>query len=573
MKLLYKLAAVLFGLQATVILAQPKPYVRTTPLVKYNPVGSYTNKTLRNYVMWDGMEPGKYNIQVKMRGLKPGDTLWLVDYHWDGKYMRDTAVIDKKGIASFVGNKKLQRGFYLMVMPKKDSYFEVLIDDDQEFYLETDTSFYKGEYYENMKIVGSDENTLFRTYHEEKRSLIAEYLAIENDAKKDTSASGKAAIKKRREAIYEKREAFDGKYAKAYPASVLGKFLWALTDVEVPKELPTLPDGTKDSSFPYEYYLAHFWDNIDLTDDVLARTPNNIIKEKVNFYFDKMVPLIPDSIIKHVDLVIGKASNTIDVERYLITTLLQKFQSSSLMGHDKIMVHIGDKYYCSGKAWWYDSASQATTGKLCDDMRHSLIGERGVHLQLRDTSNIYRSTEGVMADYYFVVFWDPTCGHCKEVLPKLANLKAKNLENRWDVTTIVSAEKMKEWKQFLKEHPEMGLFRNLHRGEVMTQAWADSLHKYYIYASPTIFILDKNRKIIANRIDVEKIPEFLKAWEAEEKRKGKLLQKTDAKTGQIQPKNSPNSTENNPLPAVNPKKDTTDSKNLIGAPKPEKKSK
>jgi hypothetical protein len=32
---------------------------------------------------------------------------------------------------------------------------------------------------------------------------------------------------------------------------------------------------------------------------------------------------------------------------------------------------------------------------------------------------------------------------------------------------------------------------------------------YYIYASPTIFVLDKDKKILANRIDVEKIEEFI----------------------------------------------------------------
>ena len=105
------------------------PYQRPYTVNKENRVGVYPKQ--RNNKQWDGRTPGIYSIRFKMKGLKPGETVYIADHHIGGKYLRDTAVVDKKGIANFTGNFWLQRGMYLFVLPEKKDYFEFLIDDDQ----------------------------------------------------------------------------------------------------------------------------------------------------------------------------------------------------------------------------------------------------------------------------------------------------------------------------------------------------------------------------------------------------------------------------------------------------------
>ncbi|MFM8996418.1 MAG: hypothetical protein ACKOI1_09225, partial [Bacteroidota bacterium] len=123
------------------------PYTRKAP-VKPNVFGNYPN--LKSAPAWDGREPGNYSIRFKFKTITPpkatpkitniyaGDTVYLADHNIGGKYLRDTAVIDKNGVAQFVGTKKLQRGMYLFVFPKKRDYFEFIIDDDLDFQLEFD---------------------------------------------------------------------------------------------------------------------------------------------------------------------------------------------------------------------------------------------------------------------------------------------------------------------------------------------------------------------------------------------------------------------------------------------------
>jgi protein-disulfide isomerase len=107
------------------------------------------------------------------------------------------------------------------------------------------------------------------------------------------------------------------------------------------------------------------------------------------------------------------------------------------------------------------------------------------------------------------MFWDPTCGHCKEAMPKIAEIYKNNKDKGWKVVTLASGNKRKEWLEYLEEHKEISEFTNLIRGEVLEQKYADNLQSYYVIASPTIFVLDENKKIVANRIDVDKMEDFI----------------------------------------------------------------
>ena len=100
-----------------------------------------------------------YNIKVKIKGLK--DTVcFLGNYFGDKQYIRDTAKINSKGECVFKGKEALPKGIYLIVTPDKRKYFELIINKEQSFSVETDSSNFAA----TMKVKGSDENRLFYEY-------------------------------------------------------------------------------------------------------------------------------------------------------------------------------------------------------------------------------------------------------------------------------------------------------------------------------------------------------------------------------------------------------------------------
>ena len=506
------------------------PYTRTAP-VKPNVFGNYPN--IKNAPAWDGREPGNYSIRFRFKTITPpkatpkitniyaGDTVYLADHNIGGKYLRDTAVIDKNGVANFIGTKKLQRGMYLFVFPKKRDYFEFIIDDDLDFQIDFDTAWSTRDYYKSMTITGSVENAAFVEYQKGKVAVIEKLMAIDQVMEADSMApqSTKDSLNAIREQYLNEKGNYDSAYVIKYPGHLLSKFLVAMINIPYPEVFPTLPDGTKDSSFPLRWYKKHYLDHMDFGDDGLLRMPVNIVKQRLDFYFDKIIVPDADTCMMVAEKLLDQCKNTIEMEKYLIWYLTNRFESSNIMGLDRAFVRMAMSTYCQGKSWWVDSA---TINKMCENAfrrAHTLIGETAPELELKDVKGKWVNTQNIRGPYVVMIFWDPTCGHCKEVMPKLAKIYEANKDKGWKVIALSSGDKKKEWEEYYNTHPETQAFTHLIRGEVQSQKYADALYSYYVVSSPTIYVLDADRKIVANRIDVDKMVDFLKHLDEERDQK------------------------------------------------------
>ena len=506
------------------------PYTRTAP-VKPNVFGNYPN--IKNAPAWDGREPGNYSIRFRFKTITPpkatpkitniyaGDTVYLADHNIGGKYLRDTAVIDKNGVANFIGTKKLQRGMYLFVFPKKRDYFEFIIDDDLDFQIDFDTAWSTRDYYKSMNVTGSLENAAFVEYQKGKVAVIEKLMAIDEVIEADSMApqSTKDSLNAIREQYLNEKGNYDSAYVIKYPGHLLSKFLVAMINIPYPEVFPTLPDGTKDSSFPLRWYKKHYLDHMDFGDDGLLRMPVNIVKQRLDFYFDKIIVPDADTCMMVAEKLLDQCKNTIEMEKYLIWYLTNRFESSNIMGLDRAFVRMAMSTYCQGKSWWVDST---TINKMCENAfrrAHTLIGETAPELELKDIKGNWINTQKIRGPYVVMIFWDPTCGHCKEVMPKLAKIYEANKDKGWKVIALSSGDKKKEWEEYYNTHPETQAFTHLIRGEVQSQKYADALYSYYVVSSPTIYVLDADRKIVANRIDVDKMVDFLKHLDEERDQK------------------------------------------------------
>jgi peroxiredoxin len=506
------------------------PYYRTAP-VKPNVFGNYPK--LKNAPAWDGREAGVYSVRFKFRTITPakatpkitniyaGDTVYLADHNIGGKYLRDTAVIDKNGVANFQGTKKLQRGMYLFVFPKKRDYFEFMIDDDQDFQIDFDTAWSTRDYYLKMTATGSAENASFIEYQKGKVAVIERLMAIDEEIQRD-SAGPQAlldSLNTLRDRYLNDKGNYDSAYILKNPGHLLSKFLIAMIGVPYPEILPVMADGKADSTFAFRWYKEHYWDHIDFADDGLLRMPVNIVKQRLDFFFEKIIVPDADSCIKEAEKIMDACKNTIEMEKYVIWYLTNRFESSNIMGMDRAFVRMAISTYCQGKSWWVDSS---TINKMCENAfrrAHTLIGETAPELELKDIKGNWVNTEKIRGQYVIFIFWDPTCGHCKEVMPKLAKILADNKDKGWKVVALTSGDKKKEWEEYYNSHPETQTFTHLIRGEVQSQKYADNLYSYYVIASPTIFVMDANRKIVANRVDVDKMVDFLAHLDSEKEKK------------------------------------------------------
>jgi peroxiredoxin len=451
-----------------------------------------------------------HDIKIAVKGFKPGTTCILGNYYGDKQYIKDSAKVNENGEVLFKGPEKYPEGIYLLI-PDNKKYFDLVIDENQHFTLESDTL----DYVNHMKVKGSEENSFFYSY---QKFIITQQKLVEPLRNQLKTTKDKDSIK----TITDKITKIDSDvrnykkdFIKNNPKSFIAKLFTAMEDPEIP-ETPTLPNGKKDTLFPYHYYKAHFFDNIDFNDDRLLRSP--VFHPKIKQYMDKMTAQIPDSINIAADYLVEKSRNNPEIFKYVVYWLTLNYESSKIMGMDAVFVHMVEKYYVTNQAYWVDSAQLAKITARAYILNPILIGKKTPPISMVDSTGKTINLWDVKAKYTIAIFWDAECGHCKKEVPKLKELYDSKLKAMGvQVYAIASEDKVKEWKKFIIDNKLNWI--NVHQPDDYKRAVTKKI--YDIYSTPFIYLLDENKIIRAKHIDVDQLGNLIDILEKEKAEKAK----------------------------------------------------
>ncbi len=446
-----------------------------------------------------------YTITLKIAGL-PKQKLLLGYYYGDKQYVRDSAITDVTGKVVFKSKDNIEGGIYLIANEQKSLLFDFVLSES-EFSLETDTSDLIG----NMVVKNSPENTAFFNYSKFTTKAGREAYKLEEKIKeaielKDTAATTKykAELRKIEESVGEYRK----KAIAETPAMLISKIFRMMQEITVP-EPPKLPGGGIDSMFQYNYYREHYFDNFDFTDDRIVRTP--IFHPRLQNYIVKITPQIPDSINRAADFVINKAMKSKEISKWCIYWITNYYETSQYMGMDAVFVHMALKYY-QDKAltFWVDETLRYKIVDRAKTLEFNILGKKAQNLTLPDTAGNYQSLYNIKADYTVVVFWDATCGRCKEEMPRL--LELYNEQNKTvkmktgkkvDVYAVSLTVETKTWKDYIRSIKIP--WTNVHDPN-----HESNFRKLYdVYSTPVVYLLGKDKKIIAKRLSIEQVKEFI----------------------------------------------------------------
>lgn len=440
-----------------------------------------------------------HEIKATVRGVKDA-MCQLAYYYGDKQYIRDSAKADSKGMVVFKGDEELPGGIYMLVIPGR-KYFELILDKEQRFSLETDTT----DLINKMVIKGSKDNEQFYDYLKwiNVRGRQMESLKAELDAAKSDPAKT-AEIKARQTVIDNEVKDYKANIIKNFPEALLSKIFKAGIEPEIP-EMPTKPDGSKDSTFPYRYFRAHYFDNLDLKDDRLIRTP--IFASKVKQYIERLVPQIPDSICKASKELIAKTDPNGDIFKYLVYWITNTYEKSNVMGMDAVFVCMSEEYYLTDKAYWIDSTQRAKIKDRVYDLKPCLIGKTAYNMKLLKPDFHPIAVNDLKSSYTILYFWDPSCGHCQKITPKLHEFYTKyKQELDLEVMGVYIETDTTEWFKYIRE-------KGLTWVNAADLTLKSRFRDYYdIYSTPVIYVLDRNKRIIAKRIDVENLEEFIRNY-------------------------------------------------------------
>lgn len=446
-----------------------------------------------------------YKITVRTGGAYTDTVCYLGYYYGKYQYAKDTAQFDKKGVAVFSKPKKLDKGLYFVVFPDK-KYFEFVINQEQVMTFDVDTSDIIGK----LKVTGSKENQLFFEYNKQIAQLGRQYEALKKEFDSlEAAASPKARIVEQElqqvsENILQAKKDFIAKN----PQTLVAQMFRLTIEPELPPA-PLKEDGTVDSLFLYYAYRNHYWDHMDFNNDALLRSP--VFHQMLERYLSRVIPQHPDSIIVEVDKLIARAEQTPELFKYIVWFTTFYYETSQIMGFDAVFVHLVDKYYKTGKAFW---ASESTLKKIierADKIRPTLIGQIAQNMALIDTTlKSYIPLYSIQAKYLIMIFWDPNCGHCKKEIEQLKEFyDAHSSEFGVKVYSVCTDTSLTNWKKKIQEK-QIEYWINVNGTR---SALGNYQQLYDIYSTPVIYILNEEKKIIAKRIPARAIHDFLVRYE------------------------------------------------------------
>lgn len=455
-----------------------------------------------------------YHIEASINGLS-GDTLILGEYFTTRMVPLDTILLDENGAGTFTGEEPLAGGMYLVYIDP-GHYFDMLIGEDQDLKLFADTANLTG----TLRFEGSDDNRIFLEYKNflgQKREELQQLQALMAGATDEEQPQ----ILEKQKMINREMEAYMDDIETRHPDLFVSDFIGATREPFPPEEMLT-GDRMTDDSLRYFYYREHYFDRFDPFNVRLLHTP--LYENKVMNYITRAVPQHPDSLIAAVDFLLEGAHQNDELYRYLLITLFNHFAESKFMGMDVVYFHIAEHYYLPDATW----SSPEFLAKLEENLelnKPTLIGQPAPNVIMREIppehfamamqdTTIKRDPHigqdfyinSVDADYTILYFWEADCSHCKKSTPELhavyERLKDKNVKVI-AVHVINSIEGKEKWIDFVNEH---GL-------EDWINCWSpysnDFRKIYNLQSFPQLFIIDREKKIVAKRITPEQAEKII----------------------------------------------------------------
>ena len=459
-----------------------------------------------------------YKISISMPAFR-NDTI-ILGHRFNANFIpKDTVILDSRGNGTFSGNDELPHGMYLVYLPDQ-SFFDLLISDDQFFSFENDTS----DFVANMRVRDSKENESFYAYQLFLLENREKAMTLQSDISTADSPSDSLAKKKQLEELNASVQKRIEEQIEENSDNLFGVFLLALQEIKVPD--PPLDESGKpvDPAFQYKYYKAHYFDNFDISDVRLLRTL--FYQQKVMTYVEKVAFQHPDSLIIECNMLIEASRSDPALFRYMLITLFNHFAKSQIMGMDKVYLHIAEKYYIP-EADWSDPGFISDLQERVNKLKPTVIGTEATDIQLVkvEAGHFISSADDeelkknpyvgaffqlydVKSKYTILYFWEADCGHCKKSTPVLyevyGRLKGKGVEVV-AVHTLGGEEGKVKWIDYINEN---GFYD-------WTNAWNpyDFTFKniYDISSTPQLFLLDEDKKIIAKKIAPEQAEKIIES--------------------------------------------------------------
>lgn len=387
--------------------------------------------------------------------------------------------LEKDGSFNIKLDSTVTKGMYRLVyaIPQEDYNFDIIYNgkEDIELTFNSETG---------VTFVKSVENKLLASYTN-SMSLITQSLSnYYGSNSKDTLAL---------KAIFKTQKETQANFEKAAQNTIALHFIKA--------NKPYIPTKVEDVKTYIANLRKHYFDNIDFTNTTLQSS--NFLDEKMLNYVFGTSDETKDDVTNYKQniSIFCEAMQKVPIKTKRIM-LVDLWQQMVDLGLEPVANYISENYLMDIAVALNDQELLHTLILYKNLSNGSVAPDFSIEFKKENAVTTKKLSELKLAENYIIVFWSSSCSHCLEEIPELQKFVNTFEKDKLKVIAIGLEDQIYGWKTLTYDYPE---FIHVY-GE---GKWDNQIgNDYNVTATPTYFVLDKNKKIIVKPENFEALKDF-----------------------------------------------------------------
>ena len=238
-----------------------------------------------------------------------------------------------------------------------------------------------------------------------------------------------------------------------------------------------------------------FWDGIEAFDGPTDDNP--VLAAQIDFYFDKLVAPLPDSINLEIDRLVDRTNNNTDLRDFILWHLLEKYRHPEYMSQDQVFVFLYDQYFSQLKIKDLDKRNLALIQEKAERLRRLALFNLAPNFKLNDSIDLH----SIESEYTVLFFYDHDCDLCQQEMRDLDSICTQHPE-----IMVLAIDMNPESSGGFEIRPQGNgdLKSPLQDRRIANPA--ELIGLYDIETTPLIYVLDQDKRIIAKKIRARQIP-------------------------------------------------------------------
>ena len=245
---------------------------------------------------------------------------------------------------------------------------------------------------------------------------------------------------------------------------------------------------------------ADFWSGIEAFDGPTDENP--ILAAQLDFYFGKMVSPLPDSIKLEINRLVELTGENTDLRDFILWHLLERYRSPEYMSQDQVFVFLYDEYFSRLEIKDLNTTNLALIQEKAERLRRLALFCPAPDINIEGMD-----LQSIESEYTVLFFYDHDCDVCRQEMQVLDSICAMHPE----ITVLAIDMNLDSSGGFVIRPQGIGDLKSpiQHRRITNPSELISLSDAYDIETTPLIYVLDRDKRIIAKKIQACQIPIIL----------------------------------------------------------------